>query len=151
MASAAEGDAGLLAALRSARELQADICVVPRLRELGSAVPRCVLDEVWGIPLIPLRPMSASARLLKRAFDVSVSLALLVVLGPLIAVFAVVTRLQLRRPALFRQIRVTGSGRQAEIVKIRTLNSHGNPDTCWTVPLRAVHGLRAVSAHHSPR
>ncbi len=46
------------------------------------------------------------------------------------------TVVALRRPALFRQIRVTGPGRQAEILKLRTLGQHGNPDTCWTVPPR---------------
>ncbi len=132
--AAADGDAALLTALRQARELPADICVVPRLPELGTAVPRSVLDEIWGIPLLPLRRMGASARLVKRAFDISVSLTLLVVLGPLIALLGAVTRWQLRRPALFRQIRVTGPGRQAEVLKLRTLGLHGNPDTCWTVP-----------------
>ena len=134
--SAADGDAAVATALRQARELGADICVVPRLPELGSAVPRSVLDEIWGVPLLPLRRTVAGARLVKRAFDISVSLPLLVLLAPLIALFAAVTRWQLRRPALFRQMRVTGSGRQAEIFKLRTLDDPGNPDTCWTVPLQ---------------
>jgi len=132
--AAADGDAALLTALRQARELPADICVVPRLPELGTVVPRNVLDEIWGVPLLPLRRRGAPARLVKRAFDISVSLTLLVVLGPLIALLAAVTWWQLRRPALFRQIRVTGPGRQAEVLKLRTLGHHGNPDTCWTVP-----------------
>jgi exopolysaccharide biosynthesis polyprenyl glycosylphosphotransferase len=134
--SAADGDAALLTALRQARELGADICVVPRLPELGSAVPRSVLDEIWGVPLIPVRRTGAGTRLVKRVFDIAVSLTLLVLLAPLIVLFAAVTRCQLRRPALFRQVRVTGTGRQAEILKLRTLDDPGNPDTCWTVPLQ---------------
>ena len=132
--AAADGDAALLTALRQARELPTDICVVPRLSELGTAVPRSVVDEIWGVPLLPLRRMGAPARLVKRAFDISISLTLLVALGPLIALLAAVTWWQLRRPALFRQIRVTGPGRQAEVLKLRTMGHHGNPDTCWTVP-----------------
>jgi exopolysaccharide biosynthesis polyprenyl glycosylphosphotransferase len=132
--AAADGDAALLTALRRARELPTDICVVPRLSELGTAVPRSVLDEIWGVPLLPLRRMGAPARLVKRAFDISISLTLLVALGPLIALLAAVTWWQLRRPALFRQIRLTGPGRQAEVLKLRTMGHHGNPDTCWTVP-----------------
>ena len=139
--SAADGDAAVATALRQARELGADVCVVPRLPELGSAVPRSVLDEIWGVPLLPLRRTVAGARLVKRAFDISVSLTLLVLLAPLIALFAAVTRWQLRRPALFRQMRVTGSGRQAEIFKLRTLDNPGNPDTCWTVPLQRCTGF----------
>jgi exopolysaccharide biosynthesis polyprenyl glycosylphosphotransferase len=129
-------DSELIPALRSARELPVDICVVPRLAQLGSTVSRTVQDEIWGIPLIPLRRIGAISRLAKRAFDVCASLALLVLLGPVIVVFGMVTSLQLRRPALFLQVRVTGTGRTAEIIKLRTLGSHGNPDTCWVVPVQ---------------
>ena len=115
MTTVADGDAALLTALRQARELAADICVVPRLPELATAVPRSVLDEIWGVPLLPLRRVGAPARLVKRAFDITVSLTLLVALGPLIAVLAAVTWWQLRRPALFRQIRVTGRGRRLRV------------------------------------
>jgi lipopolysaccharide/colanic/teichoic acid biosynthesis glycosyltransferase len=101
-------------------------------------VPRAVQDEIWGIPLIPLRRIGAISRLAKPAFDVSMSLVLLMLLSPLIVVLGAVMSLQLRRPALFRQARVTGSGRTAEIIKLRTLQSHGNPDTCWVVSLQQV-------------
>ena len=37
-------------------------------------------------------------------------------------------------PVLFRQVRVVGGGRQAEIVKLRTLGQHGDPDTSWECP-----------------
>ena len=42
-------------------------------------------------------------------------------------------RITLRRPALFRQVRVVGQGKLAEIVKLRTLGRHGDPDTSWSV------------------
>lgn len=88
------------------------------------------------------RRRHGTARLaVKRAVDVVVSATLLFAVGPLIVVFAVVTRLQLHEPAFFRQVRVTGNGRQAEILKLRTLVSHGNPDTCWTVPLWGATGF----------
>ena len=53
--------------------------------------------------------------------------------APLLGVAAGV-RLTLRRPALFRQVRVVGQGDLAEIVKLRTLGRHGDPDTSWAVP-----------------
>jgi lipopolysaccharide/colanic/teichoic acid biosynthesis glycosyltransferase len=132
-------DAGLAGALRASRPLAADVCVLPRLPGLGVAVPVACLDEVWGIPLIPLRrPGLAGAaplgRMLKRAFDVLVAAAALVLAAPLLGVTAVAVRLTLRRPALFRQVRVVGQGDLAEIVKLRTLGGHGDPDTSWVVP-----------------
>lgn len=131
-------DAELAGALRASRPLAADVCVLPRLPGLGAAVPVACLDEVWGTPLIPLRRSSgagaALGRPLKRTFDVLVAAVLLVLAAPLLGVSALAVRLTLRRPALFRQVRVVGQGELAEIVKLRTLGRHGDPDTSWAVP-----------------
>jgi lipopolysaccharide/colanic/teichoic acid biosynthesis glycosyltransferase len=127
-------DGELVPLLRAARGLPADVCVVPRLHEVGQAVPRACLDEVWGIPLIPLRRPGRAGLAAKRLFDVLVSALLLALLGIPLLALAVAVRWQLRRPALFRQVRVTGPGQLAEIVKLRTLTGHSDPDTCWVVP-----------------
>jgi lipopolysaccharide/colanic/teichoic acid biosynthesis glycosyltransferase len=132
-------DAELASALRASRPQAADVCVLPRLPGLGAAVPVACLDEVWGVPLIPLRRSSLAGpaplgRMLKRSFDVLVAAVLLVLAAPLLGVTALAVRLTLRRPALFRQVRVVGQGALAEIVKLRTLGRHGDPDTSWTVP-----------------
>ena len=55
------------AALRACRQLGADVCVLPRLAELGAAVPGGCLDEVWGVPLIPLRRAGGQPGRLGRA------------------------------------------------------------------------------------
>ena len=131
-------DAELASALRASRPLAADVCVRPRLPGLGVAVPAACLDEVWGIPLIPLRQGWAGpaplGRMLKRTFDVLAAAVLLVLAAPLMGVSALAVRLTLHRPALFRQVRVVGQGDLAEIVKLRTLGGHGDPDTSWAVP-----------------
>ena len=130
-------DEELIPFLRACRDLRTDICVVPRLHELGVAVPRACLDEIWGIPLIPLRRSGlVTGRFLKRAFDVAVAAILLALTAPLLAVLALVIKLRRRHPVLFRQLRVTGPGRQSEIIKLRTLGEHSNADTCWVVPAR---------------
>ena len=99
-------------------------------------MPRGCLDEIWGVPLIPLRhpgPVRAG-RLAKRAFDAASAAALLILTVPLLAAAGLAVRRRLRHPALFRQVRIVGPGRQAEIVKLRTLGQHGDPDTSWAVP-----------------
>ncbi len=63
-----------------------------------------------------------------------VALAALAVTWPVLAVAAAAVRLRLPRPVLFRQVRVVGGGKLAEIVKLRTLGQHGDPDTAWRVP-----------------
>jgi exopolysaccharide biosynthesis polyprenyl glycosylphosphotransferase len=131
-------DEELVAILRASRPLGADVCVVPRFYELGAAVPRACLDEIWGIPLIPLRGFShRSAGLwLKRVFDVVVVSVLLAATSPVFLALALVIRLRSGRAPLFRQDRVTGDGQVTTILKLRTLDEHSDPDTRWSVPMR---------------
>ena len=117
----------------------ADVCVAPRAPGLTAALPGGRLDEVWGVPLVPLRRSAWAAqaplgRAVKRSFDVLAAAVLLTVTAPLVVVAGLAVRLTLRRPALFRQVRVVGQGNLAEIVKLRTLGRHGDPDTSWSVP-----------------
>jgi exopolysaccharide biosynthesis polyprenyl glycosylphosphotransferase len=127
-------DEELVGLLRASQQIPADVYVIPRLYELGMAVPRGCLDEIWGIPLIRLRRVGnpSFALALKRAFDVVVSTLLLVAAAPLIFVLALAVRLRTGQGVLFRQARVTGQGRLATIVKLRTLAAHDDHDTRWT-------------------
>ena len=143
-------DEELVPVLRAARALPADVCVVPRLHEVGMAVPRACRDEVWGIPLLPLRRPSPAGLAAKRAFDVAAATALLALSGIPLLVTGLAGRWQLRRPALFRQVRVTGPDGLAEIFKLRTLGGHTDPDTCWVVPLEQATRLgRFLRASHA--
>jgi exopolysaccharide biosynthesis polyprenyl glycosylphosphotransferase len=127
-------DEDLVTVLRACRPLKADVCVVPRLYELGMAVPQSCLDEIWGIPLIPLRRLGHSTvgMWLKRIFDVTLATILLVAAAPVLLVLAAAIRLVCGQSPIFRQVRVTGRGQAAEILKLRTLSEHGDPDTSWT-------------------
>ena len=84
--------------------------------------------------------MSTTGAFAKRAFDIAGAAVLLILAAPLLLVLAAAIRRQLRRPALFRQVRVVGSGRLAEITKLRTLAPHSDqdaiwdPDTSWATP-----------------
>jgi lipopolysaccharide/colanic/teichoic acid biosynthesis glycosyltransferase len=98
------------------------------------AIPRGCLDEIWGIPLIPLRSFghSPAALALKRVFDVVVSAALFAVAAPLMLALVIAVRLRTGQTALFRQARVTGKGKVAPIMKLRTLTAHDDHDRRWT-------------------
>ena len=127
-------DEDIVALMRANPPLRAIVYVVPRLYELGMAVPRGYLDELWGIPLIPLRSLSPShaALMLKRVFDVVVSAMLLAVAAPLMVALAITVRLRTGQTAIFRQARVTRNGRVAPIMKLRTLAVHDDHETRWT-------------------
>jgi exopolysaccharide biosynthesis polyprenyl glycosylphosphotransferase len=137
-------DENLVGVLRACRPLLADVCVVPRFYELGMAVPRHSLDEIWGVPLIPLRTAPRAGLVLKRMTDIVVALVGGLVAAPLMLALAAVIRIRSGAPALFRQLRVTGDGTVSTITKLRTLpiartsDARGawDPDTEWTVDER---------------
>jgi lipopolysaccharide/colanic/teichoic acid biosynthesis glycosyltransferase len=130
-------DSELVSVIRASRPLPADVCVVPRLHQLGAAVPTACLDDVWGIPLIPLRRYRrwTATQALKRVFDMLAAAVLIIVLAPALVVLAAAIRLRSGGPALFRQVRVMAAGRLAAVIKLRTLGDHSDPDTCWSVPM----------------
>ncbi len=127
-------DRELVPLLRVCRPLGADILLVPRLQDLGAAIPRAHLDEIWGIPLIPLRRQQRAGLVLKRAFDLVAAVILLCAFAPVLLVLAAVIRARSGGPAIFRQLRLTGHDRAAQILKLRTLDGECDPDTSWTVP-----------------
>lgn len=129
-----ERDRDLVPLLRACRSHRVDICFVPRFSELGVAVPRSALDEVWGTPLLPLRRglTAPAAGAVKRGVDVVVATVALLVAGPLLLALAGALRLRHGAPVLFRQTRLSTAGRRVRVVKLRTLPPQADPDTTWT-------------------
>jgi exopolysaccharide biosynthesis polyprenyl glycosylphosphotransferase len=148
-------DEDLVPILRASAGLPADVCVVPRLHEVGLAIPRGCLDEIWGIPLIPLRQLGRgrAGQGLKRAFDVAAATVMLVTALPLLLVLAIAIRLTSGQSPIFAQLRVTGNGRQARVLKLRTViaapATAGDGDTRWAVDPAQVGRLgRVLRATH---
>ena len=65
---------------------------------------------------------------LKRVLDVVGAAAALVVLSPLLAVVAVLVRVRMGPPVLFRQLRPGREGRPFELRKFRTMTDQRGPD-----------------------
>jgi len=110
-----------------------DLYVVPALNEMATTVPKEFMDEIWGIPLLPVRrsPLRSSGRIAKRAFDLLIGSILLLIFGPMLLVLMAAVWCRGRR-VMFRQERVTRSGRIMNIMKLRTI-SCADPDSQWTV------------------
>ncbi|HEU4650509.1 MAG TPA: sugar transferase, partial [Croceibacterium sp.] len=66
-------------------------------------------------------PLSLTSRMQKRAFDLVVSIAALIVFAPLMIVVAVLIKLESRGPVFFRQVRVGIGNRQFKILKFRSM------------------------------
>jgi lipopolysaccharide/colanic/teichoic acid biosynthesis glycosyltransferase len=90
--------------------------------------------------------------MIRRAIDVVVAGTALVVLSPVLAVVALLVRLRLGSPVLFRQRRSGLHGEEFTIVKLRTMRAErypGEPDADRTPPLG--HRLRSTSLDELPQ
>jgi sugar transferase EpsL len=66
--------------------------------------------------------------MIKRIFDILCSIILLLVLGALFAVLALLIRIKLGRPVIFRQIRPGLNGKAFAILKFRTMTERQDAD-----------------------
>lgn len=107
----------------------------PDTGPIGAAIPRARdWDDARGREGVRGRAeRPAAGRLAKRALDVTAAVVLLALAVPALTVLAAVLKVRTGGPVLFRQVRVTGRGRTAVILKLRTLSQHGDPDTRWSV------------------
>ena len=72
--------------------------------------------------------MTKSARLkAKRLLDLAVAMTAILVLSPLLIAVAVLARIKLGRPVLFRQVRPGLGGKPGTIVKFRTMRDAFDP------------------------
>jgi exopolysaccharide biosynthesis polyprenyl glycosylphosphotransferase len=111
----------LLSCIRTCRDHRVAVDIVPRLFELIDGGP--ALSQIGGLPLISisqprLTPLSRAA---KRALDIVVSGALLVLLSPLLVLVALAIKLDSRGPVLFRQVRAGRGGEEFRVFKFRSM------------------------------
>jgi exopolysaccharide biosynthesis polyprenyl glycosylphosphotransferase len=105
----------------SCREHQSKLSVVSPLR--GRSGPLARFSQVADLPVIELDTwdVSRSTMMLKRAFDVIVSAALLTLLSPLFPLIALLIRVDSRGPVFFTQRRAGLGGRPFRMYKFRTM------------------------------
>jgi exopolysaccharide biosynthesis polyprenyl glycosylphosphotransferase len=107
--------------VEACRARQVKLTVVPPPRgAFGTAVQ---LKHLADLPLMEYNTwdVSRSTLLLKRAVDVAVAAAALVLLAPLLALVALAVKLDSRGPVFFRQWRVGRRGERFRILKFRTM------------------------------
>ncbi len=111
----------LLKMIRELRKLDLQIDVVPRLFEIVG--PKAGIHAFEGLSLVGLTPaqISPSSRLLKRAIDYVVALAMLILLAPVMLLIALAIRLDSPGPVLFRQQRLGRDMRPFTLLKFRTM------------------------------
>jgi exopolysaccharide biosynthesis polyprenyl glycosylphosphotransferase len=108
-------------AIQAAKSLGVKVSVLPRMFEVvGTSVE---FDYLGGLTVLGVQRfgLDRRQRLIKRAFDIAGSLALIALLAPVLGVIALAIRLDSRGPALFRQVRVGREENLFEVLKFRSM------------------------------
>mgnify|MGYP003575763221 CR=1 FL=1 len=97
------------------------LIMAPALTDIAG--PRIHTQQVAGLPLIHVTTptLEGGQRVAKRLFDILVSGILILVLSPLMALVALLVRLDSKGPILFRQSRVGIEGRPFQMLKFRSM------------------------------
>ena len=95
--------------------------VVPEINALGAI--RLETSEGRSSVLVATGPLGMRDAFVKRAFDICLSLLLIILLSPLLLVVAIAIKFDSPGPVLFRQERMGAGYRLFEILKFRTMRT----------------------------
>jgi exopolysaccharide biosynthesis polyprenyl glycosylphosphotransferase len=107
--------------VRRVRRPDVHLSIVPQFFEVFTS--NATIEDLQGVPIVSLPTMhfSRPVRALKRTFDILISSAVLLAVTPILAVAAVMIRLDSKGPILFRQVRNGRGGKPFKILKLRTM------------------------------
>lgn len=117
--------------IHKCRELQVNFRFVPNLFDLK--VQRISVSGVDGIPLLSIKALKFDPVyiFLKRIFDVVVSIAVLILLSPVIFLISLLIKKDSPGPVIFKQQRVGLKGKEFTMSKFRTMWADEKPYD-WT-------------------
>jgi len=107
--------------VREAKSIGVRVSLLPRILEVvGSTIE---VDDLNGLTLLGVRRfgLTRTSRLIKRAFDSTGAAIGLVALAPLLALAAILIKLDSHGPVIFRQTRIGRDGQPFEIWKLRSM------------------------------
>ena len=109
-----------LRVLHAAQNLKLDVKMAP---DLFGCEPSGETERIGDIPLISLHeePLPIKRLLLKRALDLGVAVAALILLAPVLALIAILISFDSRGPVLYTAPRVGRKGRPFPCYKFRTM------------------------------
>jgi Undecaprenyl-phosphate glucose phosphotransferase len=119
----------MVSLVESANREIVEVKVVPDLVQVIAL--RARLEELDGIPIININdvPLRGFNSVLKRAIDVGLSAAGLLVLAPVLGVLAAIVRASSPGPAFFRQERMGLDGHSFWVWKFRSMYDQAERDT----------------------
>jgi Undecaprenyl-phosphate glucose phosphotransferase len=119
-----EGVEGVLAQVENE---PVEVMLVPDLSRYVAL--RCGVEDLAGIPALTLQgaPLYGWSAVLKRALDLGLSSATLVLVAPLMAVIALLIKCSSPGPSLYRQQRMGLDCRPFTLLKFRSMRNNAEP------------------------
>jgi exopolysaccharide biosynthesis polyprenyl glycosylphosphotransferase len=125
----------LLDAVRTPACLRCDLLIVPRMHHFHTHTG--MADHIGSVPVMRIHQpnLAGPARLVKRGFDMLAAGVALVVLSPLLALCALIVRIDCGPGVIFRQTRVGRDGELFDLLKLRSMRSADADDssTEWSI------------------
>jgi exopolysaccharide biosynthesis polyprenyl glycosylphosphotransferase len=125
----------LIDVVRTPACLHCDVLVVPRVCYFNTQAGRA--DHIGSIPIMRIKTPSLHGpwRVVKRAFDVTVASALLLMVLPVLALCALAVRLEGGPGVIFRQPRVGRDGVEFNCLKLRSMRPADETEsaTTWSI------------------
>jgi exopolysaccharide biosynthesis polyprenyl glycosylphosphotransferase len=122
------GDALFEVMMRCGRRRGVEFRIAP---SLFNCLPRKTeIDQIGVLPMIRLfrEPLSSSARILKRTFDLTVAALAILLLLPLWLLVALLIKLDSKGPVFYTQERVGMDGRLFLLYKFRTMQANADAE-----------------------
>ncbi|WP_445148168.1 exopolysaccharide biosynthesis polyprenyl glycosylphosphotransferase [Baekduia sp. Peel2402] len=109
--------------IRATKAIGVRASIVPHVFDVvGQSV---VFDDLGGMTILGVREfaLGRSSQLVKRAFDLAGAITALLVVAPVLALIALLIKVDSRGPVFFRQVRIGRDGEAFRIFKFRTMDA----------------------------
>lgn len=107
--------------MRSCEGENVEFLMVPDFLETITSTMR--VQEIDGVPFLRIKgmPMNLWNRIMKRAFDFTFALIVLIVTSPLFIILALLVKLTSRGPVFYKQERLSMTGKKFKMIKFRSM------------------------------
>lgn len=114
--------------MRRCYDLRKDVISQAQLQDIMLSNARQIVVDDAPFLEMEYGKITLGQRIMKRLMDIFVSLLVLVVFSPVLAVIALLIHLEDGGPVIFRQMRMSVNGRKFSICKFRTMTVHDNSE-----------------------
>ena len=118
----------LLRLLKMTEGLNIELMLAPDFIEMITS--KLKIEEVNGIPFMKIKsvPMTLWNRLIKRTFDIVVSLLILIIISPVMIMVSLLIKLTSKGPLFYKQERVSLDNQKFMMLKFRSMRTDAEKD-----------------------